>query len=182
MAAVTNIRLLSSRRADERLDAQRKRAVPDTAQDDTFETPLEAREPLNLVKMAVGIDSVAHLRQIQRERWGDVRPYRHFTRHRPKREREIASRGSLVWVIRGVIRVRQPIVGFEVGPDLEGRIRCGILLEPVHILVEPRSMRPFQGWRYLTGEATPPDLPEGSAEDDLPSPEMLNELRRLGLI
>jgi hypothetical protein len=36
------------------------------------------------------------------------------------------------------------------------------VLDPALVLVEPRPVRPFQGWRYLNPDSAPPDLHEGS--------------------
>ena len=58
--------------------------------------------------------------------------------------------GSLYWVIRGQIRVRQRITGFRSERDDKGRAYCLIEVEPLLVATLWRPWRPFQGWRYLT--------------------------------
>jgi len=36
-------------------------------------------------------------------------------------------------------------------------------MQPKVIAVSPRPMRPFQGWRYFTEDAAPPDLGKSAA-------------------
>ncbi|MEK7246791.1 MAG: DUF1489 family protein, partial [Pseudomonadota bacterium] len=73
---------------------------------------------VHLVKLAVGIEDVEHLARVQKarldaaERAGKGAGLRHVTRHRPKRADEIATGGSLYWVIGGAIAARQRILGF----------------------------------------------------------------------
>jgi hypothetical protein len=57
-----------------------------------------------------------------------------------------------------------------------------IRIEPELILVEPRSYKPFQGWRYLRVEDAPPDLRHSATDAAHLPPEMAEELRALGLI
>ncbi len=140
--------------------------------------------PLHLIKLAVGIQDVDHLRQRQsafREAKGNLR---HRTRMMPRRKEEVLGGGSLYWVIRGSILVRQPIIGLREDVDDEGRGLCIIELGDVHVLVRPTARRPFQGWRYLPADAAPPDMAvatDASVDPAMP-PEMRRELSRLGLI
>lgn len=143
---------------------------------------------LNLVKLCVGVDSVEDLRQWQSARMAerlargeDARP-RHVTRMRPKRTDELLAGGSLYWVIRGVIRVRQQITALEEVRGEDGIRRCAIFLEPALIPVVPRPRAAFQGWRYLTAADAPADI--GAApgdEPDLP-PGLREELARFGVL
>jgi hypothetical protein len=95
---------------------------------------------------------------------------------------ELADGGSLYWVIKSFIRVRQRILGIERLTGAEGRPYCRIRLEPVYVRTEMRPHKPFQGWRYLRPEDAPPDVDAASADaDDLPA-EMAEELRGLGLL
>lgn len=136
--------------------------------------------PLHLLKLAVGIDDIEHLRGMRAvraaERGGDWV----YTRNHPRRAAEVLDGGSIYWVVRGQISVRQRIAGFRAERDAGGRRFC--LIEVDHRLVPtlPRSCRPFQGWRYLPAAIAPPDrLAAGEAA----APEqMLSELRALGLI
>ncbi|MEM6487857.1 MAG: DUF1489 domain-containing protein [Pseudomonadota bacterium] len=123
---------------------------------------------LNLVKLCVGADTVedlaewqAHLIDTRRTEGLDPRP-RHVTRQWPRRDGEIfrssGQHGSLYWVIRGLILVRQRIDTFEECRGEDGILRCGIVLDPTLMRVETRRRKVFQGWRYLPPGDAPPDL------------------------
>jgi len=136
----------------------------------------------HLIKLAVGIRDVAHLRQAQLERAearGEPAIRRAFTRHKPVRPDVIG--GSLFWVIQGVIRCRQKLLGFDQEADADGRPYCLFQLDPELVMIVPTQRGPFQGWRYLSPEAAPADMTVGS-DGELPPDEMMRELRSLGLI
>jgi hypothetical protein len=140
--------------------------------------------PLHLVKMAVGIVDLDQLRQIRAERlkergWSAV-----YTRNHPRRAEAVLDGGSIYWVIRGQIRVRQRVVGFRSERDDNGRAYCLIEVDTLLVPTLPRAFRPFQGWRYLPPADAPPDIPAGPGGINLAAmPErMLAELRELGLI
>ena len=142
--------------------------------------------PLHLIKLSVGIDDIDHLmavqdaRRQQAQNMGLGDKLWHQTRHMPRRSVELLSGGSIYWVIKGAIRVRQGLRDFEVlnGED-KGR-RCRIILNPNLVPTDQWPRRPFQGWRYLEGDDAPADLLSGESGDDLP-PELVAELRALGL-
>ena len=142
---------------------------------------------LHLVKLCVGIDSVADLRARQAARLarlraaGESAALRHLTRHMPRRAAEIAGCGSLYWAIKGGIRARQRIVALEELAGADGGKRCAILLDTAVVETEHRRARPFQGWRYLEECDAPPDREGGYGAADLP-PGMAAELRELGLL
>jgi len=143
---------------------------------------------VHLVKLCVGIDSVLQLETFQRQRREQSRQAgaealnRHFTRNTPRRATEVLDGGSLYWVIRRQIRVRQKILRLDELTDENGRRLCGLILDPQLIQTEPRSFRPFQGWRYMTVDDAPVDLDDLTDEpDDMPA-EMRRELRSIGLI
>ena len=139
--------------------------------------------PLHLVKMAVGIDDLAQLRRIRAERRRERGGSWVYTRNRPRREAEVLADGSIYWVIRGQIRVRQRVAGFRTLRDENGRRYCLIDVDEVLVPTLLRGFRPFQGWRYLLPADAPPDAPAGFVEAGEPAPErMLAELRELGLI
>ena len=145
--------------------------------------------PLHIIKLAVGCDSVAELKQWVAERMKTAKkkglPQRHVhtTRMTPKRTEEILSGGSLYWVIRGEIAAREKIIAIEPFRDKDGIGRCRIVMQPKVIAVRPRPMRPFQGWRYLTAADAPPDLGKAAAKGVAAMPEpMRRELRDLGLL
>lgn len=144
---------------------------------------------VHLVKLAVGIETIDHLRERQKNRIleskanGGKPVLRILTRNTPRRADEILeSDGSLFWVIRGRILVRQRITAIEPATGHDGKPRCAIHLGRKLIRVEPRRSRPFQGWRYLEVENAPADLRTGRRAEREPPPEMAAELRELGLI
>lgn len=143
---------------------------------------------VHLLKLCVGTESIEDLqawqaaRAAERARNADSRP-RHVTRMWPRRADELIGGGSLFWVIRGMIAVRQPIEALVPVTGADGITRCAIVLSPRLIRVVPRPHRPFQGWRYLSSADAPADLPPGIGGDgaSLP-PEMLRALSALGVI
>jgi hypothetical protein len=137
---------------------------------------------IHLVKLAVGISDIEHLQSVQRERAearGETGIRRAFTRHKPVRPD--VMEGSLYWVIKGVVRCRQRLLGFDSETDGEGKRYCLFRLDPRLVPVIPTVRGPFQGWRYLKPEDAPTDLDAGS-DGQLPSDAMMRELRGLGLI
>jgi hypothetical protein len=135
--------------------------------------------PLHLLKLAVGIDDVDHLRRIRRARAAERGGNWIYTRNHPRRAQEVLAGGSIYWVIRGRIRVRQRVIGFRGERDDTGRRYCLIEVDAELVPTLVRSCRPFQGWRYLLPEDSPPDR---AASGEPPSDRMLAELRALGLI
>ncbi|MCC7275083.1 MAG: DUF1489 family protein, partial [Alphaproteobacteria bacterium] len=79
---------------------------------------------LHLMKLAVGAESVESIARFQKRRLKETGTLGHFTRHTPTRADELLDGGSMFWVVRGVMRVRQRLLGFERLPDEEGRMRC----------------------------------------------------------
>ena len=144
---------------------------------------------LNLIKLCVGIEDIDHLAHVQSARLnaarsnGEPEVLRHITRNTPRLAAEVLDGGSLYWVIRRVIAVRQPIIGLEGVEREDGRPACAIILANQHIRTVPRRSRAFQGWRYFSMEDAPADLSQGQTmiTNDLP-PEMAAELRELGLL
>ena len=150
--------------------------------------------PLHLLKMAVGAASLAELREMRARRIIQLGGSWVYTRNRPRRAEAVLAGGSLYWVIRGQVRVRQRITGFDGRRDDKGRAYCLIAVDPTLVATVARPWRPFQGWRYLTPADAPPDLPaadlplaggtgEAGVLPDAPMPAHLAaELRALGLL
>jgi hypothetical protein len=139
--------------------------------------------PLHLLKMAVGIGDVEELRRFRAERLKERGASWVYTRNRPRRAEEVLAGGSIYWVIRGQVRVRQLVTGFRAGRDDNGRTYCLIKVDPDLVETLWRPWRPFQGWRYLSPADAPPDRPGGMASGEATIPAaMLAELRALGLI
>jgi len=143
---------------------------------------------VHLVKLCVGAQSVADLAAWQADhrqtRTASGRPaVFHTTFQSPKRQTELLAGGSLYWVIKGTILVRQSIVGFGEGRKEDGSPCCLIQLDPALIDVRPVPRRAFQGWRYLAADDAPPDVAggRGDAVASMP-PAMRKELAALGLL
>lgn len=146
---------------------------------------------VHLLKMAVGIDSVDHLVSVQNRRLerasapGGTGDLRHFTRHAPRRANEVISGGSMFWIIKGYVRVRQSILGIErveARDGHESRKRCALILDPELVKTELSPHKPLQGWRYFDPAGAPPDMKlSAPAENSIP-PDMAAELRELGLL
>jgi hypothetical protein len=143
---------------------------------------------LNLIKLCVGCDSVQDLegwikeRLKEKRKRGEKPEHIHRTRMVPKRAAELVDGGSLYWVIRGEVACRQRIRDVRPFRDKDGIGRCGIVLDPKVVVVDPRPCRAFQGGRYLAVKDAPPDLGK-AAEGVAAMPEKLRrELRELGLM
>ncbi len=106
-----------------------------------------------------------------------------WTSRKPAREEALLDGGSLFWIIKKQIRVRQnvlAVVPYESGADEKPSYL--ILCSPELIRVEPVRKKPFQGWRYLEAENAPPDIGRIMAMDEPPPPEMEKDLREAGLL
>lgn len=140
------------------------------------------------MKLAVGIEDVDHLAAVQQRRreqaaaQGLPAVARHLTRNFPRRAEEVLAGGSMYWVIKGALLVRQRIVGLERGVNADGMPRCAIAFDAELVPTAPRPCRAFQGWRYLMPGDAPPDF-DRRAEIDADMPrELREELRALGLL
>ena len=143
---------------------------------------------LNLLKLCVGVSAVEELqawidyRAQEKRRQGQEPIQSHTTRMVPKRVEELLDGGSLYWVIKGNVQVRQHLLDIRVFTDTQGIRRCDLVLEPRLILTEWQPRRAFQGWRYLKAEDAPGDLGKsGKGVNALP-PELRTELAELGLL
>jgi hypothetical protein len=143
---------------------------------------------IHLVKLCVGVDTVQELIAWQAERLKQLRRSRqspelsHRTSQTPRRRAELLDGGSLYWVIKGVILVRQRVLDLK--PDLkeDGTPCCAIVLDHALVTTRQQARRAFQGWRYLPAADAPADLRAVEAEEgDMPH-AMRAELRELRLI
>ena len=119
---------------------------------------------LNIIKLAVGAESIESMAEWQagvmatRKAAGlSVNPV-HETRMFPKRASEIIGKGSMFWVIKHKIRVRQKIIDIEKIEMDDAPSFCLIHLDPQLVPVRIKHKRPFQGWRYLKDADAPPDV------------------------
>ena len=139
--------------------------------------------PLHLLKMAVGIADIDELRRVRAARIKEHGGSWVYTRNQPRRAAAVLAGGSIYWVIRGQIRVRQRVTGLRGERDDKGRRYCQIEVDPELVATLWRPWRPFQGWRYLSPADAPPDAPGGWQMPDVAAmPErLIAELRSLGL-
>lgn len=141
---------------------------------------------VHLIKLCVGAESFDDLAAWQTRlvarlsaAGADPAPF-HVTRQTPKRAAELLDGGSIYWVIKGLIRARQPIVALEETRDDQGVRACRLVFDPALVETEPTPRKAFQGWRYLDIRDAPADL-ASSAGVGAELPEALRaELRAIG--
>lgn len=138
---------------------------------------------VHLVKLCVGAEAVEDLIDWQgsaRAKGPDGLP-RHVTRMWPKREAELLNGGSLFWVFKGLVLCRQRVVRLDPVTGADGINRCAIVLDPEVIRTRPLPRRPFQGWRYLSVDDAPEDLPAGRAAEEVLPPQLAAALAEIGV-
>ena len=131
---------------------------------------------IHLKKLAVGISSIEELFERQKDiasRYGEII---HITRNRPQRALNLLDGGSIYWVIKRQVKVRQRILAVKELISNDGKKSAGIVLENKLVKVRPTPMKPFQGWRYYKIEEIPPDIKDDDFSDDFNY-----ELSKLGL-
>ncbi|WP_298260873.1 DUF1489 domain-containing protein [uncultured Litoreibacter sp.] len=138
---------------------------------------------INLVKLSVGTESISDLQDWQTLRRAEMPEGlpRHVTRMWPKRETELVNGGSIYWVIKGSIQARQKVLRLDEVIGNDGIRRCAIVLEPEIVRTAAVLKRPFQGWRYLKPEDSPPDLTAQRENDDALPAEMSAALADIGI-
>lgn len=140
---------------------------------------------VHLIKLCVGVDTVQDLAEWQAGRLKELKKKKrppvlmHVTRMTPKRADELLDGGSLYWVIKGQIAVRQRLLALK--PVVRNGVpHCGLVYEPKLIATLRRSHRPFQGWRYLNAKDAPLDARDVKGTN-LPE-KLAVELAELGLL
>src|SRR5712691_11794830 len=99
---------------------------------------------VHLIKLCVGVDTIQELKDWQVERLGRLRKagktpeLRHRTMQTPRRRQELLDGGSLYWVIKGLVLVRQRVL--DLAPDVkdDGTACCAIVLHPELIATRPQ--------------------------------------------
>ena len=135
----------------------------------------------NLKKIAVGIASIDRLHIRQQTIKSSYGKIIHTTRNMPKQKDDLIDNGSMFWIIKRNILVRQKILNIESVIRDDGSKGCEIELDEDLIKVIPTPMKPFQGWRYYMASDIPPDLNVSNIEsEDLPE-NINSELIKLGL-
>src|SRR5215203_6432681 len=105
--------------------------------------------PLHLLKLCVGCDSIEDLEgwiafRLDEMRLAGEKPeQRHTTRMIPRRASELLDGGSLYWVIRGSVQVRQSLLDVRPFRDAEGIQRCHLVMEPELTATEWQPRRAF---------------------------------------
>jgi hypothetical protein len=144
--------------------------------------------PIHLIKTAAGLQEIDQL--IERQS-GGKRTYKGqkatyaYTRYMPKRAEEIIqSGGSIYWILKSRIQVRQRILGFEMATEENGDTWCQIMVDPQLIKTIAAPHKAIQGWRYLDESDAPKDRGayRGGDESGDPPPAMAAELKKLGLL
>ena len=135
---------------------------------------------LNLIKLAVGIESIKQLKEIQSNRFEKEGLVSHYTKNYPKRYTELLDGGSLFWVIKGYIRIRQIIIDIQ-QINYHDTKKCKLILSSDHILTEAVRRKPHQGWRYLDQVDCPNDLEKKHSKNSLLPNFLIKELKDLGL-
>lgn len=149
----------------------------------------ETAMTIHLIKLCVGAGSIEDLatwQKTHRTRYWDVVGQKcayHTTRQRPKRQDDILDGGSIYWVIKGIIQVRQKLLGFDSVQSEKGHGMCALLLDPELVPVHPQPRRAFQGWRYLDVDDAPSDMGSSASEGlrDMPL-KLRQELAALCLL
>jgi hypothetical protein len=143
---------------------------------------------VHLIKLCVGCDTVEELAIWQAERLKRLKRARktpelcHRTLQTPRRRDEVLDGGSLYWVIKGFVLVRQRVLDLRPDAKDDGTACCGIVLDKELVATRAHSRRAFQGWRYLEVADAPKDAGVvDAAVEDVPR-GMRDELRELRLI
>jgi len=143
---------------------------------------------VHLIKLCVGCDTVEELAIWQAERLKRLKRARktpelcHRTLQTPRRRDEVLDGGSLYWVIKGFVLVRQRVLDLRPDAKDDGTACCGIVLDKELVATRANPRRAFQGWRYLEVADAPKDAGVvDAAVEDMPR-GMRDELRELRLI
>ncbi len=150
--------------------------------------PLDPQRPgarlgamtIHMVKLCVGADDIDDLADWQKRLMKSLPNPVHHTRMMPKRAEEMLAGGSIYWVIKRAIRVRQRIIDIRTVADDEGKDLCELVFDPELVRTYAQPKRPFQGWRYLKPAEAPRDLKSGELAVDLP-PDLDAALKDAGV-
>jgi hypothetical protein len=143
---------------------------------------------VHLIKLCVGVDTVKELADWQAERMkrlegaGKTPELCHRTLQTPRRRDEVLEGGSLYWVIKGLVLVRQRVLDLRADAKDDGTACCGIVLDAELVATRRHPRRAFQGWRYLDAADAPQDATRLADEADAMPHAMREDLRELRLI
>jgi hypothetical protein len=143
---------------------------------------------LNLIKTAAGLQEIDQLilRQASgKQKYKGVTATYAYTRYKPTRGDEIlSSGGSIYWILKSKIQVRQKILGFEMATEDDGTTWCMMMVDPQLTQTIAVPKRAIQGWRYLEQKDAPKDrgiYVFGSSSDEPPE-DMAVDLKNMGLL
>jgi hypothetical protein len=142
---------------------------------------------IHLLKTAAGLQEIDQLiarQAANRFKKGGKTLTWAYTRYVPKHAAEILEGGgSIYWILKNRIQVRQKILDFELVEDASDTW-CKIIVDPQLYLTIAKPKRAIQGWRYLEEKDAPKDRGPYFAglTDNEPPPEMADELKKLGLL
>jgi len=143
---------------------------------------------VHLLKLCVGCDTIQDLKDWQEDRLRQLKRKRepvelyHRTLQTPKRRDQVLDGGSLYWVIKGFVLVRQRILDLRPGRKDDGTPCCAIVYDEALVATRPQARRAFRGWRYLSVQDAPADSRVVTDDDgDIPH-AMRADLRELRLI
>lgn len=143
---------------------------------------------VHLLKLCVGCDTIQDLKDWQEDRLRQLKRKRepvelyHRTLQTPKRRDQVLDGGSLYWVIKGFVLVRQRILDLRPGRKDDGTPCCAIVYDEELVATRPQARRAFQGWRYLPAADAPSDLRVVEDDDGEMPQAMRADLRELRLI
>ncbi|MFP4387307.1 MAG: DUF1489 family protein [Alphaproteobacteria bacterium] len=149
---------------------------------------MKTKPPLNIIKLAVGVQDIAHFYDIQHAHeitYKGSRAVPCWTRYKPKRAEEILETGGSIYrVIKNRIVCRHKILGFEMVDTPEKGTMCAIMQNPEMIETLHMPKCAFQGWRYLKPSDTPRDIGvyTGAAMQDNIPLDLKQDLKAAGLI
>ena len=104
---------------------------------------------VHLLKLCVGVETVQELADWQSERMKRLKRERkrvelcHRTLQTPKRRDEVLDGGSLYWVIKGFVLVRQRVLDLRPDTKDDGTACCGIVLERALVTTRAHPRRAF---------------------------------------
>ena len=145
---------------------------------------------LHLIKLCVGCDSIEDLadwqaeRLKQRRKAGEKKPRLfHRTFQTPKRRDELLDGGSLYWVIKGLVQVRQPLADIAEGTKEDGTPCCLLILKNELVPVRPDAAPRLPGLA-LSRRRRGARGPQARRAGDIVAmpPKLRKQLAELGLL
>ena len=145
---------------------------------------------LHLIKLCVGCDSIEDLASWQAERLKQMRKAGeknprlfHRTFQTPKRRDELLDGGSLYWVIKGIVQVRQPLLDIAEGTKDDGTPCCLLIFKNELVPVRPVPRRALPGLALSRPRRGARDLKRGAGDGIVAMPpKMRKQLAELGLL